>query len=284
MSHNSFDTMAMTQEFGNDSVRMQGTPEEPLFCVKDVCACLGISDHSKKIALLAADEKLHLLEGGPGQQRQKLPSKVWSPGPDDEKRFSLQRTPSGQRRTMIFCTEPGLYKILVSATRSPKAKVFLRWVTHDVLPSIRKTGSYSVAPPAVTEYDLRKLALEERKMTLAELNTFVSMRGIGDDIMRLAIDTRITNMVSVASSSAVTVRAPVLKPLRQVLEAHGYSFKEAAILTRRICTSVKHAYTVVHDTDPPTAKTHVNGGVYDVCQYTNDDWPIIQGVLDKLAK
>lgn len=42
-------------------------------------------------------------------------------------------------------TEPGLYA-LVLGSRKPDAKRFERWVTHDVLPAIRKTGSYSVAP------------------------------------------------------------------------------------------------------------------------------------------
>ena len=44
---------------------------------------------------------------------------------------------------MNFVSEPGLYT-LISRSNKPNAKTFRRWVTHEVLPSIRKTGSYSV--------------------------------------------------------------------------------------------------------------------------------------------
>ena len=49
-------------------------------------------------------------------------------------------TPGGMQ-DMTVINEPGLYK-LIFKSRKPEAKSFTRWVTHDVLPSIRKTGSY----------------------------------------------------------------------------------------------------------------------------------------------
>jgi prophage antirepressor-like protein len=45
---------------------------------------------------------------------------------------------------MLTVTEPGLYRLLSSKSRKPIAKRFQRWVFHQVLPSIRKTGSYSL--------------------------------------------------------------------------------------------------------------------------------------------
>lgn len=44
---------------------------------------------------------------------------------------------------MTIVNEPGLYS-LVLGSRKPEAKRFKRWVTHEVLPAIRKTGSYAV--------------------------------------------------------------------------------------------------------------------------------------------
>jgi prophage antirepressor-like protein len=47
------------------------------------------------------------------------------------------------KRTII--NEPGLYHLIAKST-TPQAKKFARWIRHDVLPSIRKTGSYSIRP------------------------------------------------------------------------------------------------------------------------------------------
>ena len=61
---------------------------------------------------------------------------------DDEKGVSSIHTPGGQQE-MTVVNESGLFN-LVLGSRKPEAKRFKRWVTHEVLPSIRKTGSYAV--------------------------------------------------------------------------------------------------------------------------------------------
>ena len=66
---------------------------------------------------------------------------------DDEKGVSSIHTPGGGQE-MTTVNEPGLYT-LVLGSRKAEAKRFKRWVTHEVLPSIRKTGSYAV-PGAIT--------------------------------------------------------------------------------------------------------------------------------------
>ena len=73
---------------------------------------------------------------------------------DDEKGVSSIHTPGGQQE-MTVVNESGLFN-LVLGSRKPEAKRFKRWVTHEVLPSIRKTGSYAVpgsvaALPAPTQ-------------------------------------------------------------------------------------------------------------------------------------
>lgn len=61
---------------------------------------------------------------------------------DDEKdMLRLTQGTSGNPNVTIV-NEPGLYA-LVLGSRKPEAKVFKRWITHEVIPSIRKTGSYS---------------------------------------------------------------------------------------------------------------------------------------------
>ncbi|MDA8327550.1 MAG: BRO family protein [Betaproteobacteria bacterium] len=65
---------------------------------------------------------------------------------DDEKGVSSIHTPGGVQE-MTVVSESGLFN-LVLGSRKPEAKRFKRWVTHEVLPSIRKTGSYA-APGSV---------------------------------------------------------------------------------------------------------------------------------------
>ncbi|WP_295539206.1 Bro-N domain-containing protein [uncultured Pseudacidovorax sp.] len=60
---------------------------------------------------------------------------------EDEKGLSDWQTPGGRQR-VITVNESGLYSAILRSER-PEAKPFKRWVTHDVLPSIRKTGGYA---------------------------------------------------------------------------------------------------------------------------------------------
>ena len=59
---------------------------------------------------------------------------------DDEKGVSSIYTPGGTQE-MSIVNEPGLYT-LVLGSRKPQAKAFKRWITHEVIPQIRKTGGY----------------------------------------------------------------------------------------------------------------------------------------------
>lgn len=84
--------------------------------LKDVCEVIGIAKHTNVAARLE----------------------------DDEKGACVMGTPSGQQ-SMIIINEPGLYNVILRSDK-PEAKDFKRWVTHEVLPSIRRHGSYALAP------------------------------------------------------------------------------------------------------------------------------------------
>jgi len=88
--------------------------DEVYFVGKDVCTILELSDVSKAISRLDEDEKLI-------------------------RTLFL----SGQNREVLLINESGLYS-LVLTSRKPEAKRFKRWVTGEVLPSIRKIGGYGV--------------------------------------------------------------------------------------------------------------------------------------------
>ena len=76
------------------------------------------------------------------------PHKVADRLDPDEKGRNTIPTPGGNQN-MAVINEPGLYKVILQS-RKPEAKAFTRWVTHEVLPAIRKTGAYSMTTPPPT--------------------------------------------------------------------------------------------------------------------------------------
>ena len=106
------------QSFTNDqfgTIRaVRGDDGEPMFVAKDVCAALGLGNSRQALARLD----------------------------DDEKGVISADTPGGEQQ-MQAVNEPGLY-VLVLSSRKPEAKAFKRWVTHEVLPALRREGAYEV--------------------------------------------------------------------------------------------------------------------------------------------
>ena len=64
---------------------------------------------------------------------------------DERSKFNL-----GRQGEATIINEPGLYALVLSS-RKPEAKAFKRWITHEVIPSIRKTGGYilSIKPTEI---------------------------------------------------------------------------------------------------------------------------------------
>lgn len=98
----------------NQPIRVEVINNEPWFVGKDVCGAILIANHRDALSRLD----------------------------DDERRESVVPTPSG-KQTMILVNESGLYN-LIFQSRKPEAKAFRKWVTGEVLPSLRKTGTYTV--------------------------------------------------------------------------------------------------------------------------------------------
>ncbi|NCE63728.1 hypothetical protein D1159_03825 [Pseudoflavonifractor sp. 524-17] len=116
---------------------------EPWFVAADVCRALEISDTWNALQRLD----------------------------DDEKGTCSISTPGGEQK-MNIVNEPGLYS-LVLGSRKPEAKAFKRWITHEVIPSIRKTGSYtfdgtSKELQAIFMLDSRTMKHEQRITALEE--------------------------------------------------------------------------------------------------------------------
>lgn len=76
---------------------------------------------------------------------------------DDEKGVDLIHTLGGNQEVSTV-TEPGFYK-LVMRSRKPEAKSFQRWVTHEVLPALRRDGGYMVARDETPEQTMARAVL-----------------------------------------------------------------------------------------------------------------------------
>lgn len=125
--------MTDLQIFNNDrfgQVRIIPVDGELMFVAKDVCDCLEITKHRDAISRLDSDE-----------------------------RGSVKLDTPGGKQDIAAINEYGLYSLVLSS-RKPEAKEFKRWVTHDVIPAIRKTGSYSMVIPQTLPEALRAYADE----------------------------------------------------------------------------------------------------------------------------
>lgn len=105
--------------------RTAGTPENPLFCLADVCNAVELTNPSSVKSRLDRED-VQLI---------------------DLHALNYQMVGNSMA---TFVNEAGFYDVLLFST-SPKVKPFRRWVTHEVLPSIRKTGQYSVAQPSLND-------------------------------------------------------------------------------------------------------------------------------------
>ena len=69
----------------------------------------------------------------------------------------------GQKQNTYIVNESGLYNVIMRSDK-PKAKDFKRWITHDVLPSIRKTGGYQL--PQVSQTQLIAMIADKLRLRL----------------------------------------------------------------------------------------------------------------------
>lgn len=90
---------------------------------------------------------------------------------DDEKGVILTDTLGGEQQT-LYVNESGLYT-LVLGSRKPEAKAFKRWVTHEVLPVLRKTGAY-IDPSVVNQMDMNQFVEVEARKNTSPVDTAVA--------------------------------------------------------------------------------------------------------------
>ena len=139
--------------YNENAVRTTEIDGETWFVMKDVCEVLGLSDTNRTAERLDADEltRIKLVSGG-------------------------------QAREMIAINESGLYNVILRSDK-PEAKPFRKWVTSEVLPSIRKSGGYIAGQEAMSPEELMASALLMAQKTIEARDARISALTVQNQIM-----------------------------------------------------------------------------------------------------
>ena len=250
-------------EFKGASLRtLTDEAGEPWFVAKDACDILGIDTNHLRGAL--DDDEITNLRN----------SEVWNqPG-----------------RAPLIISEPGLYK-LIMRSRKPEAKEFQRWVTHEVLPSIRRTGGYIPAGDADSDEDIMARAVLVAQKTIERKNQQLQAKDA--HIRELEPKARFAD--AVAASDGTCLIGELAKMLRQngldigqnrlfeILRQDSYLGKTGSnrnVPTQRAMdlglfrikeTAITHSDG--HTTVNRTAKVTGKGQTYFISRYCPDDKP-----------
>lgn len=194
-----------TYNFQNRPVRVAGSPEDPLFCAADVCAVLELEQVTAALRNV----------------------------PDDEVTKSKIIDSMGRNQEALFLTEAGLYRVIFRSNKA-EAESFRRWVMHDVLPSVRKTGAY-VQPgmSALDQFEAMIKVAREQERRLAEQDQKLA------EVRTLAIQ---ANSYNSSNTGFFTVRAFAnVHGFRLSLSEAKAMGRQAASICRRDGVTMGHA-------------------------------------------
>lgn len=145
---------------------------------------------------------------------------------DDEKNtLRLTQGTSGNPNVTVI-TEPGLYTLILGS-RKPEAKAFKRWVTHEIIPSIRKTGGYISGQETMSDADLMARALLVAQRQIDERNRTIE-RMKPKEIFADAVSASHTSilmgdMAKLLKQNGIDVGQ---KRLFEWMREHGYLIKQ----------------------------------------------------------
>ena len=166
-------------EFGK--VRTIVVKDEPWFVASDVCEILGLSNPTVSVNRLDEDER---------------------------SKFNL-----GRQGEVNMVNEYGLYNLILGS-RKEEAKKFKRWITHDVIPSIRKTGSYTAKSDD---------AMQSKRLEVMERNARTRAANL---LLKIAERTNIPEYKAVCNAKAAEmVAGEMILPL-PAAERRTYSATE----------------------------------------------------------
>lgn len=213
-------------DFGN--VRTMMIDNEPWFVGKDVATALGYANPKNAVPMHVSEED----------------------------KLSTQIEYSGQRREVTVINESGLYA-LIFGSKLDSAKKFKRWVTNEVLPSIRKTGGYQM--PITTDEKIMLLAqghtelkqeIDEVKSDLATLKMDLPILPIEESRITTAVKKRGVDVMGGQTSNAYrnkNLRAKVYSNIYANLK-YNFGVKSYKAIKR---SQIEEAITIINNYRPP---------------------------------
>ena len=201
-------------EFGE--IRVVEKDSEPWFVAVDVCDILDLSNPTIAVSRLDNDERA---------------------------KFNL-----GRQGDATIVNEPGLYTLILGS-RKPGAKAFKRWITHDIIPSIRKYGAYMTPekleeavcnPDTIIAICMQlKLEQEKRKLVEAENRQIRPKADYFDNLVEIGLNTNLRD----------TAKEFCCPPsyLIQWLVAHGYLYRDSKARLKPYQSSVKSGLFVLKE-------------------------------------
>ena len=199
----------------------------------------------------------------------------------------------GRRQQTYIISEPGLYR-LVMRSRKPDAKEFQRWVTHEVLPQIRRTGGYIPTSESDSDEDIMARAVLVAQKTIERKNQQLQAK----DAQIKVLEPKARFADAVAASDGTCLVGELAKMLRQngmdigqnrlfrLLQADGYLGKSGSnrnVPTQRAMdlglfrikeTTVTHADG--HTTVSRTPKVTGKGQRYFIDRYWGRTQPSLE--------
>lgn len=193
-------------------VRTAGTPENPLFCLADVCNAVELTNPSSVKSRLDRED-VQLI---------------------DLHALNYQMVGNSMA---TFVNEAGFYDVLLFST-SPKVKPFRRWVTHEVLPSIRKTGQYSIAQPSMNDKLQANLTFADWTIKTLNLNEASKICWAKKIAEKFDIPTD-----ALPSGVNAGTEAPTLHAAKDLLKENGIPFTPVAFNRILMAKGVIHEAT-----------------------------------------
>ena len=234
--------------FNDEFLRVNGTINEPWFNAKDVATILGyVNTKQAIIKNVDNEDKITFQKLG-----------------------SMGETPTISSHNSIWINESGLYSLILRSKKK-EAKQFKRWVTSEVLPSIRKNGSYEI--PEDKKMNRKQQQIDETK-DIIELFDKIHTAHLSDRDRLLFLDYS-RNLFLDAGSNLLSLKSDNQEWSISRRLTDQYGVKQTKEIKNKTITFGKvlsKQYRSIHNTSPPKREQFVDGTVRSINCYFEKDW------------
>lgn len=240
--------MEIIKQYNNAQITILNINNEPYFKGKDIATILGYKN--TKVALIK-----HVDEEDKKTMKNLKGSQIVTPIKIDSQ--------------TIFINESGLYSLILRS-KLPSAKQFKRWVTSEVLPSIRKTG----------KYEMNKH--EQNKLIIGNIKDGVDLMkelGVLNPLDKLYFGSQVKNLLKDEQPQQHNI---IEYPVTRRMKDHhiNYTNKDKRILIK-IGQKLRKLYFEKYQRYPPKRNQDVGGACREVNIYQNEDFDIMDEAISE---